>query len=96
MADRTPDVDEIPDDDIRELLEETARQRRWDGLKFLGAGLGAFVLSWLIFWLIGPVDELGDVERIVVLILGYGSLVLGVLSSISGVALLVNSFTIEP
>lgn len=91
-----PFDDEVPEDDIRELLEETAGQRRWDGLKFLAAGAGGFMLSWLIFWLLGPLDELGDVERLVVLVLGYGSLLLGVLSSVSGVALIINSYTIEP
>jgi len=100
MADGSPETDlsdeELPDDDIRQLLEETALQRRWDGLKFLAAGAGGFLLSWLIFWLVGPVDELGDVERIVVLVLGYGSLLLGILSSLSGVALLINSFSVEP
>ncbi len=95
MAPDEPDRDDPPDDEIRELLRETARQRRWNGLKFIGAGLASAALAHGLFWLIGSVDDLGGVERTVVLVVGYGGYFLGALGVLSGLALFGNSLVMS-
>ena len=88
-------TDDERDEAIREVIRRTARDRRREGLMLLGGGLLAELISWLVFWLSSPIDELGDIERIFVWALGYGSMIIGALMLGFAVALLVNAFIME-
>jgi hypothetical protein len=95
MASETDDPAESPDEELQEILEETARERRWWGVKFIGAGLAAAALAWVVLWLGSPLGDLGGVERTIVKVLGYGGYFLGGLATLSGVALVINSLTLQ-
>ena len=93
MSEPSDNGSEESDADLDEIMAATAKDRRRDGLKMLGGGLGALALSALMYWL-GAGD--GEVSRLLGLILTYGSLLLGILLSLFGVALIVNSYYVEP
>jgi hypothetical protein len=84
-----------PNEELREIIRETARDRRREGLMMLAGGLVAELFSYLIFWLSGPTDELGDIERVFVWAFGYGSMIIGALMLGFGVALIVNAYIME-
>ncbi len=95
MATDSDTSDDPPEEDLQKILEETAVQRRGWGLKFIGVGIAATALAWLIMWLGSPLGELGGVERTIVQVLGYGGYFLGSLATLSGIALLINSLTLQ-
>lgn len=82
------------EDGLDEIMRATARDRRLDGLKMCGGGVGALGLSWILYWASAPEgDTLGN---LIVYVLVYGSLLLGIMLLIFGIALVVNSYLIEP
>lgn len=95
MATDSDAPDDHPDEDIQEILEKTAVQRRQWGLKFIGVGIAATALAWVIMWLGSPLGELGGVEQTIVQVLGYGGYFLGILATLSGVALVINSWVLQ-
>lgn len=95
MANDSDTPDDPPDEDLQEILEKTAAQRRWWGLQFTGVGIAAIALAWLTLWLGSPLGELGGVERTIVQVLGYGGYFLGGLATVFGVALVINSLMLE-
>lgn len=83
-----------PDAELDEVLAATASDRRLDGLKMCGGGIAALALSGVMYWATG--DGSGELSRLLVLILTYASLFLGILLSIFGTTLVINSYYVEP
>lgn len=94
MSNESEDDPDTPDAELDEIMAATASDRRRDGLKMLGGGLGALALSAVFHFVVG--GDSGEVSRVLVLIITYGSLLLGILLSIFGGALIVNSVMVDP
>lgn len=94
MSNESEDDPDAPDAELDEIMAATASDRRRDGLKMLGGGLGALALSAVFHFVVG--SDSGEVSRVLVLIITYGSLLLGILLSIFGGALIVNSVMVDP
>jgi len=94
MSEDTEEHGDAPDAELDEILAATASDRRSDGLKMLGGAIAALGLSAVFSFVVG--GDSGEVSRVLVLIVTYGSLFLGILLSIFGLTLIVNSVLVEP
>jgi len=94
MSDGEHDGPDPPDAELDEILAATASDRRRDGLKMLGGAVAALGLAATLHWFAG--GDSGEVSRLLVLILTYGSLFLGIMLAVFGGTLVVNSYHVEP